>query len=90
MMTKIKSGIAAQMKALVVIPSAIFLFFFFADVTFAQDAVGFQNKDYSKELQGFWKNIDENSYGMLLNFKDNNLQILEELENYREFKFELI
>lgn len=84
MMTKIKSGLPAQLKALVVIPAALFLFFFFAEITFAQNTIGFENKDLTKELQGFWKNERNDTYGMLLNFKGNNLQILENDENYRE------
>jgi len=88
MMTKIKSGITAQLKALVVIPAAIFLFFFFAEITLAQDAVGFQNKDLTNELQGFWKNIDDDTYGQLLNFKGNDLQILEDIDSYREIRYQ--
>ena len=88
MMTKIKSGLAAQIKALVVIPAAMFLFFYFAEISFAQNAVGFQNKDLSKEIQGFWKNTDVNSYGQILNFNNSELQILENKETYREFEFD--
>ncbi|MBN2636159.1 MAG: M56 family metallopeptidase [Prolixibacteraceae bacterium] len=90
MMTKIKSGLAAQVKALVVIPAAMFLFFFFAEISFAQNAVGFQNKDISKEIQGFWKNTDENSYGQLLYFNKNELQILEDKNLYQELGFDFI
>ncbi|MEN8116961.1 MAG: M56 family metallopeptidase [Bacteroidota bacterium] len=87
MMTKIKSGLAAQLKALVVIPAAILLFFFFAEITFAQENIGIETKDVTKEIQGFWKNKDDNSYGMLLNFKGNDLQILESVENYRVVQY---
>ena len=61
-MNKIKSGFAAQIKALVVIPAAIFLFFFFAEVTFAQGTIGYESKDLTTELQGFWANADKNTY----------------------------
>lgn len=88
MMTKIKSGIFAQLKALVIIPAALFLFFFFAEITFAQNAKGFQNKDLTKEIQGFWKNPDENTYGQLLNFKGNEIQILENNDSYKDFTFD--
>ena len=88
MMTKIKSGLAAQIKALVVIPAAMFLFFFFADISFAQNAVDFKNKDLSKEIQGFWKNTDENDYGQLLYFNQNKLQILEDKNSYQELRFD--
>ena len=90
MMNRIKSGFAAQLKALVVIPAAMFVFFFFAEITFAQDAVGFKNKDLTKELQGFWENTSEDTYGKLLNFKGNELQILESKDIYRDFKYEFV
>jgi hypothetical protein len=88
MMTKIKSGLAAQLKALVVIPAAMFVFFFFAEITFAQDAVSFKNKDLTKELQGFWVNTENDSYGKLLYFKENEIQILENKDKYRDYKYE--
>ena len=88
MMTRIKSGLAAQIKALVVIPAAMFVFFFFAEITFAQDAVSFKNKDLTKELQGFWVNTDDDTYGELLNFKGNEIQILENKDKYRNFRYE--
>lgn len=88
MMTRIKSGLAAQLKALVVIPAAMFVFFFFAEITFAQDAVSFKNKDFTKELQGFWVNTDKDTYGKLLNFKGNQIQILENNDKYRDYSYE--
>lgn len=91
MMTKIKSGLAAQIKALVVIPAAIFLFLFFAEISFAQeDVIGFEGKDLTNELQGFWENEDNSTYGQLLNFKDNKLQILENIDTYRELEIQFM
>ncbi len=89
MMTRIKSGLAAQVKALVVIPAAMFVFFFFAEITFAQDK---QNdpKDLKTEVQGFWQNTDDASFGQLLNFKGDEVQVLDESDEYRVFKFEFI
>ncbi len=90
MMTKIKSGLAAQIKALIVIPAAIFIFFFFAEITFAQSTLGWDSKDLTKELQGFWKNVDDNTYGEILNFKGSKLQILESVDTYRELEIQFL
>lgn len=86
MMTRIKSGLAAQLKALVVIPAAMFVFFFFAEITFAQDA----SRDLKKEVQGFWKNTDENTFGKFVNFKGDEIQILDENGEYKVMNFELM
>jgi len=86
MMTRIKSGLAAQMKALVVIPAAMFVFFFFAEITFAKDAP----QDLKKEVQGFWKNTDENTFGKLINFKGDEIQILDRNDEYKLMNFELM
>lgn len=90
MMTKIKSGLAAQLKALVVIPAAIFLFFFFSEITFAQETLGYDSKDLANELQGLWKNIDEETYGDIINFKGGKIQILENIDKFRELEIQFI
>ena len=92
MMTKIKSGIAAQLKALVVIPTAIFIFFFFAEITFvnnlnAQNSISLDNNLSVEDLYGFWQNEKEDTYGKLLNFKTTSFQILENKDSYQEFDY---
>lgn len=87
MMTKIKSGLAAQVKALVVIPAAMFVFFFFAEITFAQNVAN--PKIITEKLQGFWQNETPDNYGKLLYFDGNKIQILEDRATYREFPFEI-
>jgi|GEM_PF-671943 len=86
MMTKIKSGLAAQLKALVVIPAAMFVFFFFAEITFAQETP----QDLKKEVQGFWKNTNENTFGEMINFKGDEIQILDRNDEFKTMNFELI
>jgi beta-lactamase regulating signal transducer with metallopeptidase domain len=87
MMTKIKSGLAAQLKALVVIPAAIFLFFFFAEVTFAQEEVTLTFKDETKQIEGFWQRVGDEGYGQFVSLKDNKMAILEDDGTYKEMEY---
>lgn len=87
MMTKIKSGLAAQVKALVVIPAAMFVFFFFTEITFAQNDTN--PKMVNEKLQGFWQNENPDSYGELVFFDGDQIQILENRSTYREFLYHI-
>jgi hypothetical protein len=83
MMTKNKSGWAARLKALLIIPAAIISFFLFAHMTIKSPLISFSNFHSQKtsNLDGIWENMNSDSYGSLLYFKGNNLSILESKDN---------
>ncbi len=92
MMTKIKSGFAAKLKVLLIVPFGIALFFFFANLTFKgsgrsfSNFVSFKHINEISKFQGVWENLDRQSYGRLLAFGANSLSILEDESNLKEFK----
>ncbi len=92
MMTKIKSGFAAKLKVLLIVPCGIALFFFFANLTFKgsgrsfSNYVSFKHINEISKFQGIWENLDRQSYGRLLAFGANSLSILEDESNLKEFK----
>ncbi len=79
MMTKSKSGLAAKLKALLIIPAAVAVFFLFAHTTIQSPVVSFSNfsADKTSKLDGLWQNASTIAYGNLLLFNGNNLSILE-------------
>lgn len=90
MMTKIKSGIFAQLKALVIIPAALFLFFFFAEITFAHSNADSSQKKEIVKIDGLWERTSETGYGKLVLFKENKVVILTENNEYKEFEFSIL
>ncbi len=78
MMTKNKSRFSAKLKALLVIPMALLVFFLFADMTVKSPILSFTNFGSVKfsNLDGIWENKD-NSFGKLLLFKGGELSVLE-------------
>ncbi len=88
MMTKIRSGFPAKLKALLVIPFAFALFLLFADMSFrGPENTVFNFSSFMEErqdesdLNGLWQNEDESAYAPLIHFDAGKLQILEEPAN---------
>jgi hypothetical protein len=79
MMTKSKSGLAAKLKALLIIPAAVAVFFLFAHTTIQSPVMSFTNfsMDKTSKLDGLWQNASDDAYGKLLLFNGNSLTILE-------------
>lgn len=94
MMTKNKSGFKAKMKALFIIPTAIALFFLFADMTLIgpekvlSNIVPTENNEVKSQLEGIWVNTAE-LFGKYIQFKDDKICILDGDINYHEFKLEI-
>jgi len=82
MMTKDKSRFTAKLKALFIIPVAIFTFFIFADMTVKSPIVDLSN--YStvnvSKLNGIWLNANNDTFGKLLLFENNKLSVLESVD----------
>ncbi len=96
MMTKLRSGIPAKLKALFVIPVAILLFLFFADFTISGTEKSILNiiprmkeKQDKEMLMGLWKNNDEGAYGQLIFFDSEKMYILKEQSGYSEYYYSL-
>lgn len=92
MMTKVKSGFKAKLKVLLIVPFAIALFLFFADMTFHSGGRSFSNfisltnSDEISKFQGIWENLDRQSFGQLLAFESNSISILEDEFTLKEYK----
>lgn len=96
MMTKLKSGIPAKLKALLVIPFALLLFLFFADFTISGTDNSFlkiiprmKEKQDQEKFIGLWKNNDEGAYGQLIFFNSEKMYILEEQSGCREYYYSI-
>jgi len=96
MMTKLRSGIPAKLKALLVIPFAVLLFLFFADFTISGTENGIFNinslmkeKQDQEKLIGLWKNEDEGNYGQLIFCDSEKMYILEEQTSCREYYYSI-
>lgn len=92
MMTQVKSGFTAKLKVLLIVPFAIALFLFFADMTFYSGEKSFSNfialksSNEISKFQGIWENLDKNSYGQLVEINGNTLSILENEFHFKEYK----
>jgi len=96
MMTKIRSGFPAKLKALLVIPVAFALFLLFADMSFRgpeNTVFNFssylEERQYESDLNGLWQNEDESGYGPLIHFEAGKLQILEEPSNVLTYSVDM-
>jgi biopolymer transport protein ExbD len=79
MMTKNKSGFSARLKALIVIPSAVVVFFLFAQMTVKSPVWRYSNYNTVRGVSfaGIWQNTSSGAYGQLISFENNTLSILE-------------
>ncbi|MEN8202080.1 MAG: M56 family metallopeptidase [Bacteroidota bacterium] len=69
MMNKTRSGIPARLKAVLVIPIALIIFFLFADFTLKGSSAA---SDPLKALNGLWIKQSEDKFSEMLYFKDGN------------------
>lgn len=94
MMTKNKSGFSSKLKALVIIPFALILFFVFSDMTIKGPGKLLANYydreflDETAQLDGLWKNKLPGSQEEYLFFKDNKLSVLQKGNELREYWYE--
>jgi len=94
MMTKIKSGFQAKLKALVAIPVTIILLFLFTDLTISSPTIRFSN--YSPvtfnlnkpNLNGMWQGESIVSDYALIDINNNTIRVLEQAANCRTYKVE--
>ena len=92
MMTKIRSGRPARLKAMLVIPFAIVLFLLFADFTVKgpdDKTMNLQTllkqQKMAIQLEGLWKKTGQDKAAKILLFKGSKLSILENGSGIREY-----
>ncbi len=92
MMTKIRSGRPARLKAILVIPFAIVLFLLFADFTVKGPDDKTMNLEtlvkqqkMAIQLEGLWKKTGQDEAAKILLFKGNRVNILENGSGIRDF-----
>jgi len=94
MMTKNKSGFSSKLKALVIIPFALILFFVFSDMTVKGPGKLLANYydreflDEAVQLDGLWKSKQGDSREEYLFFKGNKLSVLEKGARVSEYWYE--
>ena len=92
MMTKMKSGFAAKLKVLLVVPFALALFFLFADMTVFGPGESFSNyvslsrTNEIAKYQGVWENVSPGDYAPLIAFGTNTFSVLESELDVKEYK----
>ncbi|HAF29395.1 MAG TPA: hypothetical protein DCG75_10150 [Bacteroidales bacterium] len=95
MMNKIKSGITAKLKALLVIPAAIFTFILFANLTLngpgrvLTNLSFFEIQNNMSQLKGLWKNVSKDTYGYQILFENSKFSVLEKNINLKEYPYEI-
>ena len=92
MMTKIRSGRPARLKAMLVIPFAIVLFLLFADFTVKgpdDQAMNLQTlvkqQKMAIQLEGLWKKTGQDEAAKILLFKGSKVSILENGSGIRDY-----
>jgi hypothetical protein len=92
MMTKIRSGRPARLKAMLVIPFAIALFLLFADFTVKGPDDKMINLEslvkqqrMAMQMEGLWKKIGQDEAAKILLFKGNKVSILENGSAIRDY-----
>ena len=92
MMTKMKSGFAAKLKVLLVVPFAFLLFLLFADMTVFGPGKSFSNyvslsrTNEIDKYQGVWENVSPGGYAPLIAFGTNTFSVLENELEVKEYK----
>ena len=95
MMNKKKSGILAKLKALLIIPAAIFIFIIFANLTLQGPGGTFSNLSIFEkqaqfnELKGLWNNTAEDSYGRKVLIEQAKFSLIESDINLKEYPYTL-
>jgi len=92
MMTKIRSGRPARLKAMLVIPFAIVLFLLFADFTVKgpdDQTMNLQTlvkqRKMSIQMEGLWKKTGQDEAAKILLFKGSKVSLLENGSGIREY-----
>ena len=95
MMNKIKSGFAAKLKALLIIPAAIFTFILFANLTLngpgkvLTNLSFFEIQNNMNQLKGLWKNTSDNTYGYQVLFENQKFSVLDHNIILKEYPYQL-
>lgn len=91
MMNRIKSGIPAKLKALLIIPAALIVFIFLADTTVTgtstslEDVILMKSNQALKKLEGVWENKQSDSYGKMIRFNDGKMEVLENKNGHKSY-----
>jgi biopolymer transport protein ExbD len=86
MMNKTRSGISARLKAVLVIPITLSIFFLFVDFTLKGSSTA---SDPLKALNGLWIKQSEDKFSEMLYFKDGNFAYVEG-KDIRQYEASLI
>jgi len=95
MMNKIKSGFIAKLKALLVIPASIIVFFLFANLTIngsgkvLKNFSLFDSQKNLEQLKGMWKNTSDNDNALFILFENQKFSVLEKTISLREYPYQL-
>lgn len=95
MMNKIKSGFAAKLKALLIIPAAIFTFILFANLTLngpgkvLTNLSFFEIQNNMNQLKGLWKNTSDNTYGFQVLFDTHKFSVMNHNTLLKEYPYQL-
>jgi len=95
MMNKIKSGFAAKLKALLIIPAALFTFILFANLTLNGPGNVLTNLSFLEtqknmsQLKGLWNNTSNNTYGKQVLFEDHKFSVIDKNIDLKEYPYQL-
>ncbi|MGM0408633.1 MAG: M56 family metallopeptidase, partial [Bacteroidota bacterium] len=95
MMNKIKSGFAAKLKALLIIPAALLTFILFANLTLNGPGNVLTNLSFLEtqknmsQLKGLWNNTSNNTYGMQVLFEDHKFSVIDKNIDLKEYPYQL-
>ncbi len=95
MMNKIKSGFLAKLKALLIIPASIVVFFLFANLTVNGPGKAFNNfsifnsQNNVSQVKGLWMNDSDNGYGLMIQFSSMKFSVLEDDITLKEYPYQL-
>jgi len=95
MMNKIKSGFAAKLKALLIIPAALFTFILFANLTLNGPGNVLTNLSFLEiqknmsQLKGLWNNTSNNTYGLQVLFEDQKFSVIDKNIELKEYPYQL-
>lgn len=95
MLSTIKSGFHAKLKALVIIPVTVLLLFLFTDMTISSPNLKFSNysaitfRMNQPVLKGIWKSEAINSEYSLVSFEGNKISILDNNNSVRNYDVDI-
>lgn len=95
MMNKIKSGFAAKFKALLVIPTALFAFILFANLTLKSpgkvltNISFFETQSNLNQLKGMWVNTSTSTYGTKVLVENSKFSVLDDNLQLKEYPYQL-